>query len=130
MKMIRDVSLKIGKPIILVAHIRKADRRNSGALPNLDEIHGSSDIAKIATRVITLAPAGKFISKPSPVLFPTFFKVLKNRVDGSRCSEVAVINFDVSKNSYDNNFLLGKFNYDETEFETTDEWPDWALERK
>jgi hypothetical protein len=55
-KVIRDVSLRIGKPVILVAHLRKRDERLKQLMPTLDDFHGSSNITKICTQAITLEP--------------------------------------------------------------------------
>ena len=47
-KRIRDVSLAIGVPVIVVAHLRKKDRIPRPLAPDLDDFHGASDITKIA----------------------------------------------------------------------------------
>jgi len=74
----RTLALEHRKPIILAAHLRKRDKGNEELVPGLDEFHGSSDLAKIATRVVTLAPGRMTADK----CYETFFRVPKNRHDG------------------------------------------------
>jgi hypothetical protein len=126
---IRDLSMIIGKPIVLVAHIRKGDKKSSGIIPTLDDIHGSSDISKIATKAIALASAANQYTQKDPHLHPTFIRVIKNRLDGSVCRYAAVVDFDISRNTYETNFILGTISYDDTEFLPLEgRWPQWALE--
>jgi KaiC/GvpD/RAD55 family RecA-like ATPase len=77
-KAVRSLALEEQRPIILVAHLRKRDRANDDLVAGLEEFHGSSDLFKIATRVITVAPGQMTESG----LFETFFRVPKNRLDG------------------------------------------------
>lgn len=130
-KEIKDISLLIGKPVILVAHLRKSNNSQSvGVVPELEEIHGSSDISKIATKVIATAPA---YDQPqeSRFRFPTYFKALKNRPDGSRCRYAAISIFDIQKNSYLDGYVIGKINR-EGSFETCvdSDIPQWAESNK
>lgn len=128
-KEIKDISLLIGKPVILVAHLRKSNHNSSvGVVPELEEIHGSSDISKIATKVIATAPA---YDQPqsSRFLFPTYFKILKNRPDSSRARYAALCSFDIQKNAYLDKYIIGKINQ-KGDFESCydNEVPQWANE--
>lgn len=77
-KTVRTLAIEMQKPIILVAHLRKRDRMNDEIVAGLDEFHGSSDLYKIATRVVTFAPGG-----PDEMgNYKTFFRIPKNRIDG------------------------------------------------
>ena len=51
-KAIRDVSLRIGRPIVLIAHLRKRDARAKQLVATLDDFHGSSNVVKICTQAI------------------------------------------------------------------------------
>lgn len=106
MKIIRDCALISSKPIVLVAHMRKSDQRNKMIVPELEDFHGSSDLAKIATKAIAIAPCYDF--KADGTKYPTYLKVLKNRVGSEVERFTALCNFDVAKNFYDKTFKPGK----------------------
>jgi replicative DNA helicase len=103
MKTIRSLALEENKPIILVAHLRKRDRGNPDLVPDMDEFHGSSDLAKIATRVITISP-GKATQKGT---FETFFRVPKNRINGGITRVIARMIYNPEKGSYEDLYRLG-----------------------
>src|SRR5690606_17377988 len=48
-KIVRQLSIEEQKPIILIAHLRKRDKKNPDLVADLEEFHGSSDLYKIAT---------------------------------------------------------------------------------
>lgn len=124
-KMIRDVALGIGRPVILIVHLRKRDIRAKSIVPDIEMVHGSSDIAKICTRAIMLAPAR---SKPNvqPHLSNTFFYVPKDRVGGAT-GLVALCVFDRGLRRYHDNYTLGRISADGTEFEPLEkDVPRWA----
>ena len=125
-KMIRDVALGIGKPVLLVVHLRKRDIRSKAIVPDIEMVHGSSDIAKICTRAIMLAPAR---SRPHPRthLSNTFFYVPKDRVGGAT-GLVALCAFDRGLRKYHDNYELGRMSPDGTAFEplTREQMPRWA----
>ncbi len=77
-KTVRTLAIENRRPIVLVAHLRKRDRGNDELVAGLEEFHGSSDLYKIATKVITVSPG--------PVTetgtYETYFRVPKNRIDG------------------------------------------------
>lgn len=77
-KTVRSLAIEEQRPILLIAHLRKRDRQNDDLVAGLEEFHGSSDLFKIATRVITLSPGQMTQSG----LYETFFRVPKNRLDG------------------------------------------------
>ena len=128
-KRIRELSEAIKKPILLVAHLRKKDRFAKSIIPDSEEIHGSSEIAKIATQVVSCAPAFDQ-PKLDKYIFPTYFRLCKNRDDSSRTRFVGLSGYNIRDNSYEENFKLGKLSLDESEFqEVTEEWPQWAKRR-
>lgn len=106
MKVVRDVSLLIGKPIILVAHLRKRDPRARQLVATVDDFHGSSNLTKIATQVIAIERAHD-IEAPKWYLSPTYVSVLKNRRAGVP-GLVAVCNFDSRTKSYEDAYSLGR----------------------
>lgn len=135
-KTIRDLSLLYSVPVVVMAHLRKRDLNSKKRSPvaDLDDILGTSDIYKNATKVIMIAPGPPFIA-PSSMncssnCWTTYFRIAKCRLDGSRTKYIAKTVFDAAKNSYMDNFKLGDFNSD-------GEWidiepfrlPDWAKDK-
>lgn len=102
-KTVRRLALDEQRPIVLVAHLRKRDRHNQELVANLDEFHGSSDLAKIATRVVTLAQ-GSITDKGN---YETFFRVPKNRFNGGSKFYIARMVFNPQKGTYETDYRLG-----------------------
>ena len=128
-KMIRSIALDKGKPMIIVAHLRKGMGKNETLVPDLEEFHGSSDLSKIATRAIMISPClKKEIKECTKTLFPTFLRVAKNRRDGSVTRYCALLEFDIQTNSYLDAFDLGILNHSGTKWEqvTENQIPRWA----
>jgi hypothetical protein len=125
-KVIRDVSLRIGKPIILVAHLRKRDQRLKQLMPAIDDFHGSSNITKICTQAITIERAHG-IEAPKWYLAPTFMAVLKDRRGGAP-PYVALTYFDKRTRRYQDEYTLGRLIKGGTEWEPIKpaDRPGWA----
>ncbi len=130
-KKMRDITMFYRKPTVLVVHIRKQDKRFETLVPDLEDIYGSSEISKICTKAIGVAPA-KNQESDSKHVFPTYFQILKNRLDGSRTRFVALSGFNIQKNTYEDKYILGKEVYGKNEFEelTTADLPQWAKQAK
>lgn len=126
-KQIRAIQQHYKKPIILVCHIRKSNGRNKNLIPDEEDIHGSSDIAKIATRIVVAAPA-RDMQTNNPVVLPTYFRVVKNRFDGARTWFVGLVGFNLSKNQYETNYKVGRLDYENSEVELIEayKYPHWA----
>lgn len=104
-------------PVIAIAHLRKKPatvRGKAAVVPSLDEFHGTSDIAKIATKAITLAPARDRVSADRYVA-NTYMSVEKDRLDGRR-NYCAVIGFDRRSTTYQDRYTLGRLSPDRTKF--------------
>lgn len=125
-KKIRDLALYSGIPIILVAHLRKTDKKNRSLVPELEDFHGSKNIINIATKAVLIGPCYDAMEKPTE--YATYMRVAKNRLDGSRARYIARCVWDASKNSYDQRFALSATTFDDQTFEklTEDQKPDWA----
>lgn len=110
MKELNDLAKLLHKPIVLVAHIRKLPVGIKKQLaPDLEEIHGTGDITKIATKVISFSSAYGVKEFGLPSIRPTFFRILKSRY-GSKSTEdiIAIQTFDTTKNEYDQTVYLGR----------------------
>lgn len=105
-KTIRDVALRIGKPVILVAHLRKSDLRARQVVPSAEDFHGTSNVIKIATQVVLLTPA-RSVESPKWYLAPTFVHVPKDRRNGET-GLVALCFYDRRYRSYLAHYTLGR----------------------
>jgi archaellum biogenesis ATPase FlaH len=117
MKTIRDLALQHNIPVIVVGHVRKQDRRNFTVIPDIEDVHGSSDIFKIVTHAIAIAPAVD-IKKPivgfgsGPTEYPSYIKIGKCRTNGSLKTYCGLMVYDVNKNSYLDGYKIGTTNSD------------------
>lgn len=124
MMTIRNTALLVGLPVILVVHLRKKERGSKALTPSMDDIHGSSDIAKVCTHAVMLEPA---YTQPShrPGYSNTFFVVPKDR-GGGASQLVALCPFDWRSKSYGANYTLGRDHNGKFEPLGTNEVPFWA----
>ncbi len=99
----RTLALEEGKPIILVSHLRKRDKGNQELCAGLDEFHGSSELFKVATKVITVSPGGV----TSDGKYETFMRVPKNRKSGNATRYLGRLLYSPKTNSYDQGYKLG-----------------------
>ncbi len=125
-KQIRDSALRADKPVIVVGHIRKSDPRFSPLVPTEEAFHGSSDIVKIATKAIMIAPDYQTMSE-SPNLWSTYMQIVKCRQDSSLTRYVARLNYDTKHDSYEEFYTLGRLTDGGKTFEGLDknQWPTW-----
>lgn len=126
-KEIRNLALSYNIPVILVAHIRKGDRRNPTPVPDMEDVHGSSDIFKIATKAIMIAPCRDAVDVPAPeksYRFPTYFRIAKCRQDGSLPWFIGLSAFDITRGEYEEKYIIGEIVKDE--FKPLANKPHWA----
>jgi replicative DNA helicase len=125
-KMIRDVALGMGKPVILIAHLRKRDMRAKQIVPDAEMFHGSSDVIKICTHIVMLAPARGIPAHASHVS-NTFIHVPKDRMGGAT-GLVALCQFDRRFKRYLPSYSLGRPSFSGDSFEPLppNETPRWA----
>lgn len=125
-KQIRDGVLRAEKPVVVIGHVRKGDPRNATLLPSEEDFHGSSDIIKIATKAIMLAP-DYATETGSSSLFSTYMQIVKCRQEMALTRYVARMNYDIRTDSYDTFYALGRLGDGGREFVGLDreEWPTW-----
>jgi hypothetical protein len=126
-KKVRDTALRIGKPVVVIAHLRKSDRRSGRLVPDEEDFHGTSDVPKMATKIVLLAPAFDYDSG-DPHLWPTYISPAKCRPDGSRTRYVGRVLFDQRTGKYLDDYEIGTMTADATKFEIADarKIPRWA----
>ena len=130
-KKISDVSQILNKPVVMVVHLRKSDRGSRTLIPSEEDVHGSSDIVKIPTKIITVAKATNIERSQEMIQskqWPTYMRIAKNRSDMARTFYPAVVLFSQKKSRYESKYKIGQLNYDETEWKETHfkDWPEWA----
>lgn len=123
---LRDCALGIGKPVVAVAHLRKRQGPERTILPEKDDLMGSSDLPKIATQIVALAPA-RFINPPKWWMAPTLIGVIKDRRTGED-DLAALVMFDKRSRSYSDVYTLGRLTKGCTEWDQLKpgDVPSWA----
>ena len=123
----RDTALLLGKPMFVVAHLRKKERRQVALVPDLDDFHGTSETPKVATKAVMIAKARDQVASSS-YLWPTYMYAPKCRMDASRTRYCALVNFNARTQSYESKYVLGRLSYGLDQFETIPnaELPIWA----
>lgn len=124
-KAIKDMSQLQRTSVILISHLRKINKGEKSIVPAIEDFHGTSNIAKIATRIILMAPGGLEPDTGKPI---TYVHVAKNRYAGERTRVLARMTFDPILNAYDEKFQLGILSDDEKKFipfEYEEQRPNW-----
>jgi hypothetical protein len=124
-KCIRSNNLIYKKPIIVVAHLRKTDKKQDGLIPDEDDIYGSSDLAKIVTKTILFSPD---YTVQHDYLYRTFFHICKYRRNPSALRYIANLKFDARFNLYEDKYKLGQYKPFGKEFIECDKFPNWYPE--
>ena len=125
-KAIRSNSLMYNKPIIVAAHLRKTNKREDSIVPDIEDLHGSSDLAKIATKVILFSPD---ISVNHENLYRTFFHIPKCRRNPSATRFIANLKYDSRINAYQQKYKLAYYQPFAKEFKVMDGRPtEWHKE--
>lgn len=130
-KTLRDVVLSNGVPIVVVAHLRKTQGgRSAPLMPGVEDFHGSSDLVKIATTAILIGPARGITTESNAFegAYPTYMRIGKCRLDGSRLYHVGVGLFEPVTGRYRDKYAVGYFNGTETEWHCVnpEKRPRWA----
>jgi replicative DNA helicase len=110
-KKVRDLSVHLGTPMLVLAHVRKhqGSSKEKRLLPDTDSIQGSGAITKMATAVIALG-RGENIAcvDHRAVGIPTLMQATKFRKDGPRTRFTGLSFFDEHSRIYREDYALGK----------------------
>ncbi len=119
----RQVTISLGTPIVCVVHLNQT--ADSVMVPDLAHIHGSTNIHKLSTGVITIARAQdmKFGDAKCNGI-PTFFRIPKGRTE--QVWQTAVCFWDPDSGTYTPNYGLGKLNYKNSKWTETTDLPWWV----
>lgn len=122
-KKIREAVMDKGIPVILLAQLRKGAGR--AKMPEIEDLHGHSDIAKAATAVLLLSKAERAQEektngkggqqetmdlklKPTPGKVLTYLHLAKARHAGDAQDYAGVLTFDLTSGTYDREYLLAQ----------------------
>lgn len=105
MKRIRDCVLIAKKPVLLLTHVRKKDSREHKILPDMEDIHGSSNIFKIATKSIVI---GIDYSNEDREYSRTLVRIPKDRYGEGIGRYVFRMLFNVKTRSYERSYDVGR----------------------
>ena len=126
-KLVRKIVLRYHVPVILIAHLRKNQNSRSAVLINgIEDFHGTSDVFKIATTCIMMAPSHD--QPKEGYKWPTYMGVVKSRLDGNRTYYTALTNYNYHTSKYTPDYILGKMKVMNTEWNELDpkDVPYWA----
>ena len=126
-KQIRDCVLRADRPVVVVGHVRKSDPRHAPLIPTEEAFHGSSDIVKIATKAIMLAP--DFTTETGdPSRWATYMRVVKCRQESALCRYAARLIYDTRTDSYEPDYSIGRLIDGGKQYEQLSPWaiPGWA----
>ena len=110
-KRIRDVALLTGVPIILLAHLRKSANVVYKLVPDIDDFMGSSDLTKVCTKAIIIAPRG---NKKDSV--DTLFYFPKFRGFSAPSRYLFSSPYDIYQNKYSEGYSVYDFKYNNVNF--------------
>ncbi len=89
-------------PVLLISHLRKKEK-NRG-LPNQEDLFGTSNIAKICSQLIVIAPAHAGIDYTQDI-YPTFFRYCKSRT-GLKSNFAILCDFHARTSKYAEEYKL------------------------
>lgn len=109
-KKMRDIAQLTDVPNILVAHLRKEQQGAEAKLiPSIHDFHGSSDLSKICTKAIILAPGGMERSPDGQIISKTLIHCNKFRIEGNVEKYIFVARFNVNDKEYDDDYSIYEF---------------------
>ncbi len=89
-------------PVLLISHLRKKEK-NRG-LPNQEDLFGTSNIAKICSQLVIIAPSHAGVDHTQDV-YPTFFRFGKSRT-GLKSNFAILSNFHARTGTYADDYKL------------------------
>lgn len=96
LKTVKNITEVFNIPIILISHLRKKSKDRG--LPGQEDFYGSSNIPKIASTAITLAPSSDKDNLREGI-YPTYIRVAKSRV-GVKPNYAFLVDFYLDRREY------------------------------
>jgi replicative DNA helicase len=108
-KNIRQMTVSLEIPIIIIAHITEKGVKHQELLPRREDFYGASNLFKTATYAIMMAPAHGLVSSDSRAFgAPTFMKVTKSRIDNAAQYYPGISFFSPYVSDYTPYYSVGK----------------------
>jgi RecA/RadA recombinase len=129
LKQVRETVLEANRPVLMIGHIKKSDSpRFAPLVPTKDAFHGSSDLVKIATLAIMMAPDYE-ATNSDPTIWSTFMQISKCRTDGSLPRYVARLQYSIKTGAYRGEYDIGRLIKGGREFVSLSpiQRPEWAV---
>jgi len=104
LKRARIITEELQIPIILVAHLRKLMRGHG--VPDKEDIYGTSNIHKIASTCIIIAPDHEK-DRGWEGIYPTYMRIAKSR-QGIRPNDLIYVDFNIKTRSYSEKYEIYK----------------------
>jgi len=127
LRAVKQITEHYQTPIILISHLRKRGKFKNG-LPDHEDFYGSSNIPKISTTAIMIAPAtDKDILAEN--IYPTYIRIVKSRT-GARPNYAMLANYYLNERKYGGEYDIYRVNSLGEVFETpllSNELPKWAV---
>ena len=109
MKRIRGMGQVLEIPIILIAHLPEKGNHHGDLIPRKDDYYGASNLFKVATTAIMMAPARKVSSTDSKAFgVPTFMKIVKGRLNNAAQYYPGISFFNTFTSDYTPFYAVGK----------------------
>lgn len=117
-KKIRDIALLNEVPIIVVAHLRKEQQSQDDKLmPTIDDFHGSSDLSKIGTKGVILAPGGIEEDETDGCYYSkTLFSFPKFRMESQAHRYIFLNRYNLSSQAYEAAYRVFEFKNNTSSF--------------
>ena len=102
LKSIKTITQFSNIPVVLVSHLRK--KGNERGLPDQEDFYGTSNIAKISSLAITIAPAFTGENHAEGI-YPTFFRIVKARTKVSP-NLAMLCDFNIKTQTYSDKYKV------------------------
>lgn len=93
-------------PVVMVSHLRKKNKDRG--FPDNEDFHGSSNIPKISSTSIIIAPSYRKDSNAT-LIYPTYFRITKSRV-GIKSDYVILNDYDLKRRIYLDDYTIYPIN--------------------
>jgi len=102
----KDITERNHIPIVLLSHFRK--KTKDRGLPDQEDFYGSSNVPKISSTSITIAPDSEKYDFANEI-YPTYLRIVKSRI-GIRGNIAMLSNFNSIEKKYSDEYEIYKVN--------------------
>jgi replicative DNA helicase len=105
-RLLRDCAFSGSVPVVVCSHLRKHQTGERTIMPDIDDLHGTSNLAKLAKQVILISRDWES-PWPTNTKVPTFMSIRKDR-RGRGSHQIAKMHYNVNTGLYDTTYELGR----------------------